>query len=236
MKICLIHNLYEPYAIGGAEQVVKLTLQGLRAIGQEAFVISTRPLFKRLSEENDVYYLRSFQFIFRSAPKLIRLFWHIAGLFNVFSYWRLAAILKKEKPDIVMTHNLLGIGFLVPRLIRHLNIKHIHVLHDIQLLHPSGLMIYGQEKSLSGVSAGLYQKICAKLFSSANTVISPSDWLMQEHFRRGFFVNSRRKTIPNPASFDLHGVCRRESAGRFRLLYVGQIEAHKGGYFLIQAF
>lgn len=236
MKICLIHNLYKPYAIGGAERVVELIFSGLREAGQEAFIITTRPLFKNSAEEKkSVYYLRSFQFAFRSCPKFIRLFWHIFGLFNIFSYWRVRSILKKEKPDMVMTHSLIGIGFLLPRLISHLNIKHIHVLHDIQLLHPSGLIIYGQEGIVDSVRAKAYQVICAKLFASVDIVISPSNWLMQEHTKRGFFLNSCQEIILNPASvMKMPG--RAESSGRFKLLYVGQLEAHKGVYFLLQAF
>ena len=81
----------------------------------------------------------------------------------------------------------MGIGFLTPLAISNLRIKHLHTLHDIQLLHPSGLMDYGKEEKLNSFFAKTYQFINRYLFKNCHLVISPSDWLLNEHLEKNFF-------------------------------------------------
>ncbi|MCK5590955.1 MAG: hypothetical protein KAI72_03265 [Candidatus Pacebacteria bacterium] len=45
MKICLINNLYKPYARGGAEQIVKNIADGLSKKNHLVFIIATKPYF-----------------------------------------------------------------------------------------------------------------------------------------------------------------------------------------------
>ncbi|MFH0891986.1 MAG: glycosyltransferase [Candidatus Falkowbacteria bacterium] len=237
MKICLINNLYEPYAIGGAEQVVKMTFEGLKEAGHDVFIITTRPIFEKAAKERSVYYLPSWQFVFRKMPKFLRLIWHVVDFADPVTGFRIKKILAREKPDVVMTHNLVGIGFLLPRIIRNLRIRHVHVLHDIQMLHPSGLLIYGRENVINGLAARIYQFACRKLIASAAIVVSPSNWLITEHTKRGFFRDSRRVILPNPIPryAPMTGEKRVDNK-EFKLLFVGQIEPHKGIHFLIDAF
>jgi len=243
MKICLINNLYKPYNRGGAEQVVELIAQGLKKAGHEVFVISTKPIFSKWKlelKDLKIYYFRALYYDLKELPRILRLFWHLIDMFDLGSYIRAKLIFKKEKPDIVMTHNLKGIGYLIPRLIKKLGVKHIHALHDIQLLHPSGLLIYRKEKKINNFLAKLYQETCSYLFNSPDLVISPSYWLWQMHAKKNFFRKSKKKILANPVkprpqpSF----LARREGGnnGMFRFLYAGQIEEYKGILFLIKAF
>jgi hypothetical protein len=57
MKICLINNLYKPYNIGGAEQVISLLVDAFEKENNQVFVISTSP--KKDYKENNNYYLKS---------------------------------------------------------------------------------------------------------------------------------------------------------------------------------
>ncbi|OGF35985.1 hypothetical protein A2468_00380 [Candidatus Falkowbacteria bacterium RIFOXYC2_FULL_46_15] len=237
MKICLINNLYEPYAIGGAEQVVKMTFEGLKESGHNVFIITTRPISEKAARERSIYYLPSLQFVFRKLPKFLRLIWHVVDFTDPVTCFRIKKILARERPDVVMTHNLVGIGFLLPLIIRNLRIRHVHVLHDIQMLHPSGLLIYGRENVLNGFAAKIYQFACRKLTASAEIVISPSNWLISEHTKRGFFSSSRRVILPNPVPrYVTMTDEKKRDNNEFKLLYVGQIEPHKGIQFLIDAF
>ena len=43
MKICLIHNLFEPYARGGAEQVVKIAIDFVLSKGHKVILITSTP-------------------------------------------------------------------------------------------------------------------------------------------------------------------------------------------------
>ncbi len=268
MKVCLINNLYKPYARGGAETVVELIADGLRNAGHQVFIITTKsPLdnhrrigtrggwedFKGGGEikigRQGIYYINSLFFNINKMPKFLRLFWHFIDMFDVGSYFAVRRVLKKENPDVVMTHNLKGVGYLIPRAIRNLKIKHIHTLHDIQLLHPSGLMLYGKEKTVNGVFSKFYQFMCRRLFCgspltkgvggicSPDIIISPSKWLLEEHVNRGFFKDSKKVVLPNPMGIMNHESGIRNQGERiFKFLYVGLIEKHKGILFLINAF
>ena len=260
MKVCLINNLYKPYNRGGAERVVELMAEDYRKAGNEVIIITTRPLMvnheSALSDDKGekVYYIPGLYYDLSKLPLILRLPWHLFDMFNIGAYFRVKNILKKEKPDFVITHNLKGVSFLIPRLIRRLGLRHAHYLHDIQLLYPSGIILFGEEKKLEGVFARLYQKLCAWLFNSPDNVESPSLWLMQTHVDRGFFRKSKKEikeysSLVNDV-FGARGATRNakkfleddnasfqlEAKKYFTFLFVGQVEKYKGIYVLIEAF
>jgi len=238
MKICLINNLYKPYNRGGAENIVELIAQGLTKSGHDVFIISTKPIVSRSEiqdQKSKIYFIPSLFFDLNKLPKPLRLPWHLIDMFDIGSYLKIKKILKKEKPDVVMTHNLKGVSYLIPHLIRKLKIKHTHTLHDIQLIHPSGLMLCGKEKKINGALTKLYSSLCQALFGSPEAVISPSKWLLETHINKNFFPQSKKIILPNPVP-NIPNFDRKEPGGAFRLLYVGQIEKHKGIFFLLKAF
>ncbi|MBI5731786.1 MAG: glycosyltransferase family 4 protein [Candidatus Magasanikbacteria bacterium] len=250
MKICLISNLYPPYERGGAEQVVKNTVEGLLQRGFEVVIITARPFFAkkeriierpgfkiyRFSSRNLFFYGHDYRY-----PACLRFFWHIFDFFNLYSFCKVRRILKKERPDAVHTHNLKGIGFLTPAAIRSLKMRHIHTLHDVQLAEPSGIIIRGAAEKwpYNFFLRRFYEKICRFLFGSPEVVISPSQFLLDFYERRGFFPQSKKVVIPNPVLPVAGGegpARERRPSAVFNFLYVGQIETHKGVLFLIQSF
>ncbi len=243
MKICLINNLYKPYNRGGAERVVETTAAELEKTGHEVLVISARPVKRKTLNAKKCRMFYPWNIIsyynLHKLPKLIRPLWHLINIFNPQSYFKVKNILKHEKPDLVMTHNLMGVGFLTPRAIKKRGIRHAHTLHDIQLIHPSGLLMHGRERMLERVHARAYSWVSKKLFSTVDVVVSPSEWLMKMHADRGFFQNSKKIVMANP----VRQIACPESklfAGQtgkpFIFLYVGQIEKHKGVELLREAF
>ena len=235
MKICVISNLYQPYVRGGAEEVARITANGLIKIGHEVMVVSTTPEAGVVCEENDrlkiyrfkpmnlFYYLNDFKHNF-----FIRLIWRLIDIFNFHSYSIVKKILEMERPDLVITHNLVGLSYLLPRLIMKFKIKHFHVLHDVQLAVPSGIIIKGEEKYFlnSGFLIKIHGWVCQYLFGSPEIVISPSKWLMDFYIQRGFFNNSKQVILPNPIK-KIDYVQIKENKNN-RYLFVGQLEKHKG--------
>jgi len=170
-------------------------------------------------------------------PIFFRLFWHLFDMFDFWSASKIEKILKKEKPDLVITNNLKGISFLLPILLKKLNIKHIHVLHDMQLIHPSGLMLFGEEAVIDSLFAKTYSLISSYLFSFCGMIISPSQWLLEQHLQRGFFKKIKTEIAPNPAVVfkgDKLDVSNKRDI--FQFLYVGQVEKYKGVGFITEAF
>ncbi len=235
MKICLINNLYKPWQRGGADRIVNLLQKGLTKKGFDVFIVSTKPHFfarARSYSYERIYYLSSFYYNLKKIPKFFRLFWHVWDMFDFITCLKVFFILAREKPNLVITNNLKGVSFLLPILFKILKIKHIHILHDLQLIHPSGLVIWGQEKILSSWSTKFYTRVNALLFSSPSAIISPSKWLLVEHKNRGFFPKSRVKVLPNPIKLEIN----KEKIRQKRFLYVGELVEHKGILFLIKVF
>jgi glycosyltransferase involved in cell wall biosynthesis len=166
-----------------------------------------------------------------------RFVWHIVDIFHLRSRNKIRDILYQEKPDVVHTHNLMGLGFLIPRLIKKLGLLHIHTVHDVQLVEPSGIILKQKEKSFryTGFPTRLYTWIMKSLFASPSVVISPSQFLLQFYEARGFFQNSVRIVMQNPITL-LPRLQKNTQHEVFSFLYVGQIEEHKGVKFLIETF
>jgi len=247
MKIALLNNLYEPYNRGGAEKVVKIMAEELKKSGHEIFIITTEPSFKKqrskktkkqfnnatIEQSTKIYHINSSYYNLNSIPKALRFFWHLSDMFSLRKYFTIRKILKREKPDLAITHNLKGLGFLAPLALKKSRIKHIHYLHDIQLLHPSGLMFAGQERIINTLTAKIYQFFNHRLFDSPAIIISPSHWLMELHSK--FFSNSKKIILPNPTAVQKTEEVKKENEF-FNWLFVGQIEKHKGIFFLLEAF
>ncbi|MEI6835603.1 MAG: glycosyltransferase [Candidatus Falkowbacteria bacterium] len=223
MKIGLINNLYKPYNRGGAERIVELMATELRQSGQTVFIISTKPRTRKDLEESGVYYLESSYSDLSKWPYLKRLFWQLGNLVNLKKYHQVSNILKKEQPELIISHNLMGLGLLIPLAIKKSSARHIQVLHDIQLLHPSGLMYFGQEKILKSVMAKIYQRVTAVMFSSQVIIVSPSKWLLNLHLSCGLFKKNKKLVIANPFSDGKPAAARSKS-----FIFVGQLEYHKG--------
>ena len=225
MKICLINNLYKPYQRGGAERVVEILNNDLRGLNHEVFIISTRPNKRNDNEEKNTYYLKSKYSELNNFSYFEKLVWQSYNLINFKKYFKISKILKEEKPDLVISHNLMGLGLLTPLAIKKSGAKHLHILHDIQLLHPSGLMYFGQEKIINSWFARIYQKIVSLLFNnSATTIISPSQWLLDLYNSKGLFKNNKKIIITNPIPKNKN--THLNSSKNF--IFIGQLEYHKG--------
>lgn len=238
MKIGIINNLFFPYDRGGAERIVANQISALQKDGHDVFLITTKPIGASPLENGlnfPIYRLESQYFSLGGWPIFLRPIWQLANLLSWRKYRAIKNLLITQKPDLIITHNLMGLGFLTPLAIKQLSIEHEHWLHDIQLLHPSGLIMLGKEKDIDSLLAKSYQCLTRLFFASPSRIVSPSQWLMQEHNKRNFFSSSKKiiTTIISPP----------EQSGQLApagpektFLFVGQIEAHKGILALINAF
>ena len=252
MKICVINNLYPPYNRGGAEIVAENQVKQLVLQGHQVFVVTTRPFTRFLPpnikklEENNVSVYRFYPWNFFSIYFIekygypVRIIWRIIDVFNFCSYYRIKKILGEEKPNIVYAHNLTGIGYLLPRLLKKLAIKHIQVMHDVVLAYPTGLLLKNKEESFENrfFLRKIYEAICRFLFNSPAEVHFPSVWLKNFYEQRNFFPQSEKKIVSN---FVIHKENlligkKLKSPGKINFIYTGRAEQHKGILFLIKIF
>ncbi|MFZ2310603.1 MAG: glycosyltransferase, partial [Patescibacteria group bacterium] len=227
MKIALINNLYKPYQKGGAERIAEIMNNELKALGHEVFVISTRPPQRNINEEKSVYYLPSGYSDLNKHSYLFRLVWQIGNLININKYLAIKTILTVEKPELVISHNLMGLGLLTPLAIKQSGARHIHILHDIQLLHPAGLMYFDKEKILNSLAAEIYQSVSHYFFSFSKNkiIISPSQWLLDLHQKYNLFKDCPAFVVPNPLLLNANDkTITKEKVFSF----IGQLEYHKG--------
>lgn len=245
MKIAILTNLYPPFVRGGADFLTHHLAQELARQGHQVSVVTSVPwrsvkkFAPELREEGGVrvyrfYPLNLYHYLSAArVPYPLRFVWQAVNLWNVPAARTVVRILRREQPDLVVSANLMGLSFLLPRAVAKLGLKHVHVLHDVQLLHPSGLFRWGQRPG--GALSALYQSATRALFAPVGVVVSPSQWLLEEHERRGFFRPARGLVLPNPVPLAQAEPATKHGRAPFRLVYVGQLEEHKGIVWLLQA-
>ena len=240
MKILFVSNLYGALARGGAESVVAAEAAALRSAGHTVVVVSGVPRAEIANgapvdtTENGVRHLTyappnlCFYTDLARHGFLFRLWWHAFDIGNVSSAARLETIVRAEKPDIVHTHNLMGLGFMIPHMLRRLGVRHVHTVHDVQLLEPSGLLPADREFR-PALHQALSIRLMRAMMGSPEAVLFPSEFHKRLHERFGFFPQSRRAVLRNPSAMVTGAAHSSESIKNGKtFLFAGQLEAHKG--------
>ena len=243
MNICYINNLFFPYSVGGAEEVVFDLVKKEIKSGNEVVVISWQPWYgwnswqPKLSIEAEGIKIYRFWvpniFSYKNLGKhgfLTKLVWHFFDIFNFWSAHIIKSILIKEKSTVVNTHNLMGIGFGVPRLIQKLKIKHLHTVHDVQLIEPSGILSWNHQTD--NIWQKIYQRLIRQKMGTPDEVIFLSEFIKDFYLRRNFFKNSLIK-IDSPKLFSLS---EKNSSHSKIFLFVGSLVKPKGVEILLKAW
>lgn len=244
MRIGIISSLFPPDTRGGAELIAARVAKGLRVAGHDVFVITTSADSRRhravMNHENGlrVYRFRPLNiFPFQdisNQPLWKRALFACIDAFQWHGYFVVKHILRTEHPELIITHNMKGIGYLTPRAIRSLGIRHIHTLHDVQLAVPSGLILTSKESVVRRWR--WYAMLMRFIIQSPDVVISPSAWLLQFHEHLGFFKGADRRIIPNPIEPE-QLTCEKSLAHEVvQYAYIGQLESHKGIDLLTSVF
>jgi len=239
MKFLIISNLYPPYARGGAERVAELQAKGLQEAGHEVCVLTTGPKFFLDEEVRDgIRVLRYYPmniFWYKDIgkyPLWLRMIWHKLDAIMPHGLWIFRQVIDKEKPDVIISHNLKGMNMTGVVALGNERRHWVHVAHDIQLAVLSGIMKYGEEKAQSSLVSKYWQWYCRGLFDSPRVVLSPSQWLLDFYYEKGFFVKSKLAVLPNPVE-DVELLEKKESQ-KVRFLYLGQVEPQKGVNWLVR--
>ncbi len=233
----MISNLYGALSRGGAERVVQQETDALVALGHEVGVVSGEPkgcALPRLHNELRVYVKNiAFYGDLGRHNAIFRLLWHVIDIWSARSTRIFAEIFSREKPDVVHTHNVMGLGFGIFAAVRRAGMRHVHTVHDVQLLDPSGL-IRGDQVFHASWLQRAYIAVMRRKIGSPQVVIFPSAFLRDLHVRYGFFSTSRHVVLRNPAPQPASPRTIVGSPARF--LFVGQLEPHKGIALLLHAW
>ncbi len=250
-KIIIITGLYDPYFKGGAERIVSTIVSGLHKLNITTTVITSgeyrglKSLWSksRITENGLVYYFYPFNVFWVNnidkKPFWLRLIWHILDIFNLHSCLVVNHILNKEKPDLVLTHNLRGLSLLIPWLLYLRGIKFAHTVHDINLIVPSGIKLVNEKYSfIKNVVGKIFSKICKFLFLNTPVVVFPSVWISKFYESYGFFKKSKKLVLPNPVTISGHTqtLPLKDDNSTFNFVYIGQLVDHKGVRLLVDAW
>lgn len=203
MRIAVLTNAYPPDARGGAGRIAFLQVEALRAQGHEVCV-----------------WVTSLEWTSRSV--VARLWVHLRDLWWTHPH---ATEIRAWKPEVLLTHNLTGAGFATPKHIQADGVRWVHVLHDVQLFYPPGLL-----RDASSVSCleRVVTFLRRPVFGRPDALISPTQWLLDAHARRGWGAGSERSVIPNPAP-NKHGTKKITWGDPVRILCVSaQMSPEKG--------
>lgn len=241
MRVLIISNLYGQLSKGGAEIIAAKQAEQYKNQGQEVIILTSAPHFTSMPINQNqqtgvyVYSPRNLKVYYQlgTLPKILRYWWHIWDTLNPQPYKVFKDWLKIIKPDLIITHNLKGLGLTLTKAIIESKIAWHHICHDVQLLLPSGLLWWGREAQLNFWLNRVYQSICRRLFDSPNKVIFPSRWLAELYKNYRFFPKSSVEvtipyvTAPQPQP---------SNSKELKLLFIGQIEKHKGINWLVQVW
>lgn len=245
MKKIFINNLYFPYARGGAETVVRERAKKVLEQGDEVTVIT---LAKNKTEHNQVFWDGKIKVI-RIWPKnifsyfdlnkhnyFVKLIWHFIDIFGCVP--ELKQILLSEKPNVVETHNLIGLEFYkVNKVLKSIKsgIKWNHYLHDVQLVEPSGILAWNHKKD--NLAQKIYSAIIKKRMGNPDQVISPSEFLKEFYQKRGFFKSSEFIVLSSQIVIGKKDNSEpRIPNQKLRFLFVGSLVEHKGIRVLIKTW
>lgn len=213
MRIAILANAFDETK-GGAGRIAQVYADGLKDRGHEIVFWGPKPWFEKLSQ----------------ASLIKRLYWHVSDI-GVWS--EMTKQICAWKPDVLLTHNLTGCGFGTASKIQQTGIRWVHVLHDVQLIEPSGKIMHGESVSaLRNLWRLTWSRLRQKSFGHPDKVVSPTNWLIDFHHSWKWFVADPARVIPNP--IDIKTSTHAKIPGR--MMFVGRFELDKGFDVLLDAW
>lgn len=232
MRIAILTNAFPPRTHGGCGRVAFIYAELLKARGHEVRVWGPQVWFYRLAK----------------MPALFRLYFHLGDLGSQ------DAVVKEISdwmPDALLTHNLTGCGFATPAAVKRSldslearsrrRIRWVHVLHDVQLFEPSGQIVYGEKlRGAKAVWRRMWAALRRRALGEPDAAVSPTEWLLAEHAKRGFFKTAKKEVIPNPLGQAESAMMREPEVpgqrDRRAVAFVGRLDPDKGIDILLEAW
>lgn len=246
MKILFLHSLYAPHVGGGAEIVVRQLAEGLQGRGHQLAVLATGPesgLHEELVGGVRIYRAGLFNFYWHFTQQrrnpLLRLGWHYRDRYNSGMRTYVREVIERERPDVVVCHNLTGWSISAWDEISAAGIPIVQVLHDLYLLCPKDTM-FNKGRSCErqcGICSAFRQKHAAASTQIA-AVIGVSGFILDRISSHGYFGQASRHVVHNSVTLeDAPSAAPRQShSGLLRFGFIGTLSENKGVGWLIEQF
>lgn len=195
MKILLVSTLYYPFEIGGAERSTRLIAQGYKSMGYDVEILTTSNTNEiRVVDGIKVHYLKLTHIFWRYDSKRVgsikKILWRILEPLNVFNTGKLKKEIKNISPDVIHTNNISGIGPVVWRVAKRMNIKVMHTARDYYLLcAKSGMYRNGCACTKQCMFCSFYTLPYRSLSREVDAFVGVSSFVKDVHLKSGYFRN-----------------------------------------------
>jgi len=250
MKVCRIVYTYSPHLLGGADIHTEKIHKALSKTIASSVVITINPAKEDVVEERDgVKIYRFHPFNVSTLHKIGREgvlkqgIWTLLDIYSLYSYIKIKDILKKERPDVVHLHTPIDITLSAVAAVKGLNLPLVYTLHDYFLLCRRLCLLHGFERLCTDKDVNplckIYREFTKRITNrKIDTVIAPSQFVLDIHKRHGFFKDS--KTVVLPHGIELSGIYndKEPEPGKRRytnILYTGALTKPKGVGVLIRS-
>ena len=254
MRILNVSSLYPPNVIGGAELGLKTIAEAMTEAGHEVHVVTLRPPERLQTAANrddsrvtvhsvplaNVYW--PYEPGAPARPAAGRLLWHGIDTANAVMARRVERIVRRVRPDVVLTHNLQGFSTAVMPAVKRAGVPLVHVPHDYALLCAQTALWR------NGKGCGFQSDRCTGCrllttprrthVSSVDAVISVSRSLLDTYRLHGLFEDVPATVIYNalqPAFRIRDRTGERGDDHVFTFGYLGRVERSKGIETLLDA-
>lgn len=242
MKVMIINSLYYPNIIGGAEKSTQIIAENLNKFDIEPIVITISDE-ERIDYVNGikVYYIYHsnvyWSYYSKTKKAILKVFWHLASLYNFPILKKIDEILKKEKPDIVNTNNLSEFSVGIWKVIKKNNIPVVHTLRDFSLVCPRATLFRRKDvcrrKNLICILMLSFRRLFSKYMDA---VVGNSHFVLNEHISSGFFKNSKKYVVYNSLESEKITSNIKKTGKKLNFGYIGHLSYHKGIEFLLKVF
>jgi glycosyltransferase involved in cell wall biosynthesis len=209
MKILFISSLYAPDIGGGAEIILKRTVEGLQVRGYKVSVLATSAqpgLHMAAVDQIKVYraglHNLYWHFTAQRPGRLARLGWHLRDRYNHSMREHVKRVLELEQPDLVVCHNLTGWSVSAWDEIAAADVPIVQVLHDMYLLCPSSTMFKkGRDCRQQCGLCARFRKGHDERSGQVDTVVGVSRYMLDTLQAYGYFQGSRGYVVHNASPY-----------------------------------
>lgn len=246
MRILIVNSWYYPNMKGGAEQSVRLLAEGLKTKGHDVAILSAD------AEDNGktcdvidkikIYRLRTY--ITKKPKSLIeKIDRKLKDIEQKHYKVQINNILNDFKPSVLHTNSLSGLSLYVWEIAHFNSIPIVHTLRDYCLCSPKGIL----EDTMNNkfpyrFFLDYYAQQCRERTQYVDCVTAPSTYILEAHYKRGYFTSAQKETVVNAVDVDLFDVETRikerikRKKDTIDILFAGRLLEIKGIRLLIEAF
>lgn len=243
MKILIVNNLYHPNIVGGAEKSAQSLAEALTTRGHEVVLATLNPEKRyEVAEVNGVrvYYLPLRNLYFpntHARPTPIKAVWHAVDSYNPFMAAALGAVLDRERPDVVNTHNICGFSASVWSAVKKRHLPLVHTLRDHYLLCSRSMMFHDDKACANLCTAcRVYSQPRRSLSDLVDVVTGVSRTILERHIQYGCFSESEKMVVYNAFEPPSGNGVYAGRNGHLRFGYLGRLHSSKGVDLLIRSF